>query len=338
MSEPAVEGEIIDTKAVVPSEPASAPIVRADARDVVAAFGDYQKIQAALDQAMPDCIMTIQGRSFRKKSYWRAIATAFNLTVEPVGERREDVAGDDWGYCITYRATANNGRSAIGDGACFASEKWSDRPVCPVCGESEFAYRSKKEGGESHFCWRSKGGCGTEWTPAADADVAIDKSASTVHNVRSHAHTRAFNRAVSNLVGFGEVSAEEMQYDGGGRAEPPPQPPPAPPAQAPPAAPSRPAGLDEAEYETYRQESETAHPPAQDWMQEKVGFGKHKDRTWSEMAGGSRDGEAHGYLKWVLRNIDDKPEFLNKAKATLAALEERVEREDAAKGDDEITF
>jgi hypothetical protein len=32
----------------------------------------------------------------------------------------------------------------------------------------------------------------------------------TVHNVRSHANTRAFNRAVSNLVGFGEVSADEM--------------------------------------------------------------------------------------------------------------------------------
>jgi len=32
----------------------------------------------------------------------------------------------------------------------------------------------------------------------------------TLHNIRSQAHTRAFNRAVSNLVGFGEVSAEEV--------------------------------------------------------------------------------------------------------------------------------
>jgi hypothetical protein len=35
----------------------------------------------------------------------------------------------------------------------------------------------------------------------------------TEHNIRSHAHTRAFNRAVSNLVGFGEVSAEEIDRD-----------------------------------------------------------------------------------------------------------------------------
>ena len=44
----------------------------------------------------------------------------------------------------------------------------------------------------------------------------------TVHNVRAHAHTRAFNRAVANLVGFGEVSAEEME--GSGEALPSSQP------------------------------------------------------------------------------------------------------------------
>ena len=33
----------------------------------------------------------------------------------------------------------------------------------------------------------------------------------TVHNVRAHAHTRAFTRATSNLVAFGEVGADECQ-------------------------------------------------------------------------------------------------------------------------------
>ena len=41
----------------------------------------------------------------------------------------------------------------------------------------------------------------------------------TEHNVRSHAHTRAYARAVSNLVGFGEVSAEEVD-----RSDAPPAP------------------------------------------------------------------------------------------------------------------
>lgn len=38
------------------------------------------------------------------------------------------------------------------------------------------------------------------------------------HNTRSHAHTRAKNRAVLELAGFGEVSAEEIEEDPNGRS------------------------------------------------------------------------------------------------------------------------
>lgn len=147
----------------------SAGIVRASG-DVVQALHEYQGIQKALDEAMPDCIQMIQTskgpKPFRKKMYWRAIATAFNLDVQLVDEKRiaEEPTPNDWGYVVTYRATAPNGRHADGDGSCFAMEK---------------SYAAQR----------------------------------TVHNVRSHAHTRAFNRAVSNLVGFGEVSAEEAEKD-----------------------------------------------------------------------------------------------------------------------------
>lgn len=139
-----------------------AGIVRASG-DVVEALREYQKMQQGLDEAMPDAIIAIQGRQFRRKQYWRAVATGFNLDCRMVSEQRT-TDGDDWGYVVTYRATAPNGRQADGDGACYASEK------------------------------RGRG-------------------QATVHNVRSHAHTRAFNRAVSNLVGFGEVSAEEAEKD-----------------------------------------------------------------------------------------------------------------------------
>lgn len=128
----------------------------------------YRELQKALDSAMPDQIMDIQGKKFRKKGYWRSVATAFNLTVECVKEERttSDATADhnsDWGWLVTYRATAHGGRCADGDGSCFASEKNRGR------------------------------------------------MSATEHNVRSHAHTRAFNRAVSNLVAFGEVSAEELE-------------------------------------------------------------------------------------------------------------------------------
>src|SRR5262245_51787266 len=95
------------------------------------AFTAYRGLQRELDAAMPDQLMTIRDKQFRKKGYWRAVAVAFALTVEPVEERRE-VDGafhdgtDNFGYLVTYRATdARTGRSMVGDGACFAIEKAS---------------------------------------------------------------------------------------------------------------------------------------------------------------------------------------------------------------------
>ena len=147
---------------VVETEPGE--VVEANPRVVVGSFKNYIEIQSAIDGMMPDAIMAISGKQFRKKSYWRAIATAFNLELELREERREVFENGDWGYLVTYRATARNGRTCDGDGACFVSEK---------------------SGGMA-----------------------------TVHNVRAHAHTRAKNRAIADLVGFGEVSAEEVNHNG----------------------------------------------------------------------------------------------------------------------------
>lgn len=157
---------------------------------MVAALADYRDLQKALDKAMPEQVINLDGKPFRRKGYWRAIAVAFNLTVELVQERR-DVLGkldddtDNYVYAVTYRAATLNGRFTVGDGTCAASEKQRGR------------------------------------------------MRATEHNVRSHSHTRAYNRAVSNLVGFGEVSAEEItSHDDEKPTEnpfvPPPRPEPVP--------------------------------------------------------------------------------------------------------------
>lgn len=165
-------------------------------------FHAYKAMQGEIDKAMPDQIMTIQGRQFRKKGYWRAVRAAFGLKVWCVSEERIE-SGADWGYSVLYRAEAKNGMSADGDGVCMASEK---------------AERQR-----------------------------------TIHNVRSHAHTRAFNRSVSNLVGFGEVSAEEMQHDEPSMIVVTPQPNPTPrpvvaPAPLPQAAPESEVPFDPTEF------------------------------------------------------------------------------------------
>lgn len=125
------------------------------------AFDEYLKLKTGLDKRMPDAIMEIAGKRYRKAAYWQAVAVAFNLYVGPVKEEVSSM-GDDWGYVLLYEAIAPNGRRVVSDGAAFASEKLNRNGTQP-----------------------------------------------SVHIVRSLAHTRAFNRAVSRLVGFGEVSAEE---------------------------------------------------------------------------------------------------------------------------------
>lgn len=207
-----VEDPATPVAAAVAVVSANAEIVRAAPGDVVVAFQEYQQIQKGLDEAMPDSIMLIGSKQFRVKAYWRAIAVAFNVNTTLVSERRVEIPNSegDWGWLVVYRAAAPNGRVNDGDGSCFASEKWSDRPRCPACGEGEFSMRSKFDGA-AFYCYKAKGGCGAEWDPDPSAPTVLDKSQATTHNVRSHAHTRAKNRAISDLCGFGEVSAEEVQ-------------------------------------------------------------------------------------------------------------------------------
>lgn len=163
-----------DTTALIPVETIdgeSITVLPAFGADQIAvAFREWQKLGAALDATLPETKIAIGDKEYHTKPFWRGAGVAYNASVEFAEEQRVvyahlDDGTDDYGYLVLYRATARNGRTVTGDGACFASEKQSER----------------------------------------------GRIFATEHNVRAHAHTRAFNRAVSNLIGFGEVSAEEVQ-------------------------------------------------------------------------------------------------------------------------------
>lgn len=139
--------------------------------EAVKAWKAYENLKSAIVDKKSD-IQSIQGKDFLKKSYWRKVATFFNLTVNVVEERHEQI-GKTMVWHFTCEAVAPNGRKTIGTGSCDAFEKAelkngsymvNDRPAKP----------------------------------------------NSIHNIRSTAETRAYNRAVSNLVGGGEVSAEEV--------------------------------------------------------------------------------------------------------------------------------
>lgn len=187
-----------------PGQQLSVAMPHVAAAQMVEALSAYKALQQGLDQAMPDQIMDLDGKKFRKKGYWRAIAVAFNLDVRFVSETRQTAGRfidgrDNFGYVVLYEAEHANGRKETGDGACFAVEK-ARRFKCPHLVEG-------RPGWTEHFPHNT--------CPSFDPDFqwrALPGDA-TDHNVRSHAHTRAFNRAVSNLVGFGEVSAEEVERE-----------------------------------------------------------------------------------------------------------------------------
>jgi hypothetical protein len=130
------------------------------AKEAIEAWKAYLDLKKAI--AEPDDVQKIQGKDFLKKSYWRKVATFFNLSVTIVSERREELQDGDFVYHFICEAKAPNGRVAGGTGSCSAMEK---------------------------------------------------QRMNTIHNVRSTAETRAWNRAVSNLVGGGEVSADEVVDD-----------------------------------------------------------------------------------------------------------------------------
>ena len=171
---------------------------------MIVALTRYRDLQRALDASMPDQIMNLDGKPFRKKGYWRAIALAFHLDVVVVKEERVTAGQfldnkDNFGWIVTYEARQPDGRCQPGDGACFAVEK-ARRFKCPHP-EAEGSRRTK------HFPHNT--------CPDFDPDFQWKTlpGDATDHNVRGHAHTRAYNRSVSNLVGFGEVSAEEVVGD-----------------------------------------------------------------------------------------------------------------------------
>ena len=95
-----------------------------------------------------------------KKSGWRLMAQAFNISDEIVEKERMVLPDGSIYWVFTVRAIAPNGRYSLGIAGC-----------------------SNNEPGKQNM---------------------------REHDLMATAHTRAKNRAISDLIAAGEVSAEEM--------------------------------------------------------------------------------------------------------------------------------
>lgn len=146
-------------------------------QEAVIKWQQYQELKEKICDIKND-VQKIQGKDFLKKSYWRKLATFFNLSVEIVEEKSETLTrygNEVLVYHFRARATAPNGRFAEGTGSCDIYDHANIRDGKFVIGKENKEAEPKP-----------------------------------IHNARTTAETRAWNRAVSNLVGGGEVSAEEV--------------------------------------------------------------------------------------------------------------------------------
>lgn len=179
--------------AVIPTGAVTLPV---NVNEAVRQWEEYQELtRRLLDDS--DYQGAGGGRRFKKKSAWRKYARAFNITDEVT---HEEISRADDGFPIyariRVRATwPTNGRQAEADHECHVGER-----CCPAARNQDCDKKT----------WRGHRCC----TPACDGRMHWSHPG----DLPATALTRAKNRAISDLIGAGEVSAEEM--DG---TVPPPQ-------------------------------------------------------------------------------------------------------------------
>jgi hypothetical protein len=124
-------------------------------------------------------------KKFKKKSAVKKLQTYFGFTVEIIGDAvRDDLGEGHFGFRVKARATSPNGRFVEALAGCATHEERFDlTPNDYETGEDDpkFLRRQRKV------------------------------LARAYHDVLSTAETRATNRAAMNLIGAGEVTAEEVQ-------------------------------------------------------------------------------------------------------------------------------
>lgn len=156
--------------------------------EVVGVYDQFEEIKEKLLDTNTD-LTEIGGGVHVNKSGWRKIATAFNLSIETVSTDRK-VEDGVVKFTVEAKAVAPNGKSVSGVAMCSSNESNHMESVENI----------------------------DNWDKDDDDILKVDgkwrrlKEPREVneHNIIATAETRAKNRAISDLVGGGEVSAEEI--------------------------------------------------------------------------------------------------------------------------------
>ena len=166
-------------------EPAS------DAESVAKMYERFEEMKQKIIKS--DDLQKIGKNQFITKSGWRKIATAFNVSFETVSEKK-DVEDGIVTYTVKAKAVAPNGKTVTGVAKCSSNES-NFMEIVPD------DLKEEMKDDEDVFM--------------VDGKLRRLKPPREVsqHNLFTTAATRAKNRAISDCVGGGEVSAEEVSKE-----------------------------------------------------------------------------------------------------------------------------
>lgn len=191
MSEENKTGELVVAEATTtPSIANQFDIV--DVESAKAFMDNYQElVEALLDDSD---YQVINGKKAKKKSAWRKLATAFNISDDIIhSEETRDENGQIVSAKFFVEAKLPNGRTSVAVGECSIYDK--------------IRYNGKN----------------IDKTQPSNFELR-GRFSNVEHDVPATAHTRAKSRAIADLIGSGENSAEELEglksHNGRSRATP----------------------------------------------------------------------------------------------------------------------
>lgn len=191
------EIEVVDTE---PSQDLIKPVTD-DLSEIAQIYEQFEEVKSDLLTA--DDRQSISGNVFVTKSGWRKIATAFNISVETTEEDRIVDNGVVM-WKVKAVATAPNNVSSTGSGMAASNE-------------SNFMEKLKKKDSKDETVADVAINYDLDHEEVALVDGAFRRIKRprevNEHNIMATAATRAKNRAISDLVGGGEVSSEEMSAE-----------------------------------------------------------------------------------------------------------------------------
>ena len=182
------------------------PLVDPD--QAVMMWKEYEALKSKLVDKERD-VQVIEGKEWLKKSFWRKLDKCFRLDLQLISEKEEYRK-------IVVRPEVKKYKTKDG--------KWYSKTVYRVIGMYPMNFDVKKQitlqpKDEIHVdivfsvIYRAIAPNGQFVDGDGHCSLWEKGYPNTYHNAKSTAHTRAKNRAISDLVGGGEVSAEEITGD-----------------------------------------------------------------------------------------------------------------------------